>query len=97
MDHSAMQSWLLWSVALWETVVGTFAVPEVTVEGESESESESEGDALVPAPMLSVRASRTQAIRSSSVSWRAAPMARRQAFLNEDFGSSPLSSRRMLA
>ncbi len=41
------------SVALWETVVGTFAVPEVTVEGESESESE--GDALVPAPMLSVR------------------------------------------
>ena len=37
------------SVALWETVVATFAVPEVTVAGENE------GAALVPAPMLSVR------------------------------------------
>ncbi|MHB1081363.1 MAG: EF-hand domain-containing protein [Prosthecobacter sp.] len=37
------------SVALWETVVGTFGVPEARVEGENE------GEALVPAPMLSVR------------------------------------------
>lgn len=36
-------------VALWETVVGTFAGPEASVVGESERA------ALVPAPMLSVR------------------------------------------
>lgn len=37
------------SVALWETVVGTFGVPEATVEGENEAAAQ------VPAPMLSVR------------------------------------------
>lgn len=39
------------SVALWETVVETFAVPEEPVAGEDENE----GAALVTTPMLSVR------------------------------------------